>query len=194
MGRDFNGTSSYLTRTDALGITGYPISMFCWFKPDTSSGNTRTFIGLFEDNLRGSANQLKVGLSATGRLQSVTNDPTNGNRILDINSTVTAGVWSSCLAVYTSATSRALYLNGSTKNTASTTTAINFSVLNRFVIGATKENQVVQYADGQIMFATVWTASLGDDDALALHSGLIPFRVRPASVRGYWSIGKYYNV
>ena len=193
MGRDFDGTTSYLTRTDALGITDYPVSMFCWFKPDTTTV-ARCLMGLFEDNSSGSSNQLKVGTTTGAVVQSATYDVTNGFRLTSTSTTVTTGAWQNCLAVFTSSTSRAVYLNGGGKATTTTTAAVNFSLLNRFTIGAAKTNNVTDYADGQIMFATVWAAALSDEDALALDSGIIPVRVRPASVRGHWSIGGYYNV
>lgn len=193
MGREFNGTSSYLTRTDALGITGYPVSMFCWFKADTTNV-ARCLMGLFEDNSSGSSNQLKVGTATDATIQSATYDPTNGFRYTSTTTTVTTGAWQNCLAVFTSATSRAVYLNGGGKATTTTTAAVDFSLLNRFTVGAAKTNNVTDYADGQIMFPTVWTAALNDEDALALNSGIIPVRVRPASVVGHWSVGGYYNV
>jgi hypothetical protein len=187
MGRDFNGTNSYLNRADRLGITGYPISMFTWFKGDTFATNNRSLMGFFED--QGGYNDLfKFAVVTSGAIEMVSYDATNGYVGPTTSATASTGVWNSALAVFAASNDKRLYLNGANKVTNTGASAVTFTDLNRFVIGAFGMGTPYEYFDGQIMHSAIWTAALDDQEALSLHNGIHPIRVRPASLLAYWSI------
>lgn len=187
MGRDFNGSNSYLNRGDRLGITGYPISMFTWFYGDTFATNNRSLMGFFED--QGGYNDLiKFAILTNGAIELVTADATNGYRVCTTTASPSTGVWNSTLGVWSSATSRAVYLNGGNKGTSTATSAVTFTDLNRFVIGGFGMGTPYEIFDGQIMHSAIWTAALDDQEALSLHNGILPTRIRPASLLAYWTI------
>lgn len=187
MGRDFNGSNSYLNRGDRLGITGYPISMFTWFKGDTFATNNRSLMGFFED--QGGYNDLfKFAVLTSGAIEMVSFDATNGYVGPTTTATASTGTWSSALAVFAASNSKSLYLNGGNKVTNTSASAVTFTDLNRFVIGGFGMGTPYEIFDGQIMHSAIWTAALDDQEALSLHNGILPTRVRPASLLAYWSI------
>lgn len=187
MGRDFNGSNSYLNQASRLGISGYPITFFCWFKGDTFATNNRSLMGLFEDQ-GGYNDLLKLAVLTSGAIEMVSFDATNGYVGPATAATASTGTWSSALAVFAASNSKSLYLNGGNKVTNTGASAVTFTDLNRFVIGGFGMGTPYEIFDGQIMHSAVWTAALDDQEALSLHNGIHPTRVRPASLRAYWSI------
>jgi hypothetical protein len=144
-------------------------------------------MGFYED--QGGYNDLfKIAVLTSGVVELVTYDATNGYVIATTTTTASTGVWNSALGVFAATNNRAVYLNGGSKGTSTQATVVNFTDLNRFVIGAFGMGTPYEYFDGQIMHSAIWTAALDDQEALSLHNGIHPIRVRPASLLAYWSI------
>lgn len=145
-------------------------------------------MGLFEFQ-GGYDDLIYVGVLTSGRIEAVTYDNVNFFRTAETTVSVTAGTWASAAAVFTSSSSRSVFLNGANKVTSTTASAVNFSQLSRFYVGAYGlDNPLYHIFDGQIMNPTVWSVALTDEEILSLHEGIVPTRVRPASLVAHWTV------
>ena len=187
MSRDLTGTASYLSRNDRLGFSGYPLSVFIWLYGDTFATNNRTLFNIGQ--AAGAADDtLKMAVLTDGRVEVLAYDPVNGFRVAQSVATVSTGAWQSAGAVWTSTTSRSVYVNGANKITNTDTSAVTFTDLDRTGVGVNIVGGFTELFDGRLAHCAVWNVALADAEMEILHSGLSPLRVRPASLVAYWSL------
>lgn len=180
MARDFNGTTGYASNA-TTPVTAIPLTLAAWFKTDDDTrqqsiltiGDTASTVEEFDLACDGSA----VG------------DPVQANTRHTTTSTATtssgftAGVWAHACAVFTSATSRAAFINGSSKGTNATSKTP--TSLDTIRIGALARSAPDNFFDGSIADAAIWSASLTDAEVAALARGVSPLRIRPLSLVFY---------
>jgi hypothetical protein len=187
MSRDLTGAASYLSRNDRLGLAGYPLSVFVRFYGDTFATNNRALFNLGQ--AAGAADDsLKLAVLTDARVEVMAYDPVNGFRVAQSVATVSTGAWQSAGAVWASATSRSVYVNGANKVTNTQTSAVTFTDLDRTGVGVNIVGGFTELFDGRLAHPTVWKAELTDDEFAALHAGIHPTRIRPASLVSYWSL------
>jgi hypothetical protein len=101
-----------------------------------------------------------------------------------------ASVWNHAAAVFTSATSRAAYLNGAGKGTDATNLAP--TSIDATGVGFLNVLTAAGYFDGSIAEAAIWDVALTDADVAILATGASPLTVKPGSLVAYWPlIGAY---
>jgi hypothetical protein len=187
MSRDLTGTASYLSRNDRLGFSGYPLSVFIWLYGDTFATNNRALFNLGQ--AAGAADDsLKLAVLTSGKVEVISYDAVNGFRVAESVATVSTGAWQSAGAVWASTTSRSVYVNGANKVTNTQTSAVTFTDLDRTGVGVNIVGGFTELFDGRLAHPTVWKAELTDDEFAALHAGIHPTRIRPASLVAYWSL------
>jgi hypothetical protein len=138
--------------------------MACWFILDIDD---------FRSN--GANNSLNVVHSDTGGEQSATT-----------SSTYTVDTWQHGCAVFTSNSSRTIYLNGGNDNT--NATAQDSITPNRTSIGVKLGPAAVRYWSGSIAEAAIWNAALTAEEVAVLGSGYSPLLIRPQSLVSYWPL------
>lgn len=183
MAYEFNGSNQSLLSTTA-SVTGEPLTIAAWFYPDSAS--TRTVI---------------VSMAATGGATDFFALVQDGTRAGDpicatkysggtdageaVSSTgYTTGAWHHGCAVFTSNTSRTVYLNGGGK-VESTTLRGSASGIARTGIGALARTTIAAFFDGRVAEAAIWNAALTDSDVLELSKGASPHLIRPQNLVYY---------
>jgi hypothetical protein len=161
----FNSTlSHYLQRTQPL-VTVMPVSLGCWYLPTTHGPLQQGLIQI--TNKVSTAAYWWLATSATGAAQARSEQGGGG-----VNATsaglVTLGQWNHLLAVFTSATSRDIYLNGVgpvNNATSEATTGLTDTLIGAFFnasgVGA-------GFANGVIAYPIIWNTALSATDALYL--------------------------
>lgn len=180
MAYEFNGTDQHLHAATAVA-TAAPLAMSCWFKPD----NTTTFgelIAISKDT--GSDVNNFFRLTCFGN--HATADPlvaqtADGSSIATATTSTNfvTGVWQHAFAVFASASSRSVWLNGGGLGT--DTVSRTPSGLNRTAIGTKIRQTAPGYSgsfDGQIAEVAIWAGSgvenMGAGQAALLAAGFSP--------------------
>lgn len=94
-----------------------------------------------------------------------------------------ANAWQHACGVYTSATSRAAFLNGGGKGTNATNRAP--SGLSRTMVGRYNTGASNVYSDAAIAEAAIWDTDLTDAEVAILATGVSPLFVRPQNLVFY---------
>lgn len=170
-------SSQYLTNI-TLTVPARPVTMACWFRP-TTLGAVQVLMG-FTDS--GNLNLRRLRIAAGGTLGAQEfNDPTSA--IAESVGTLTVGVWSLCVGVFTSATDRRVYLN---TETVQETSSVTPTGLDRLYVGANV--QPLLFANGDLGEAAVWAAGLSASEVTMLRNGTPASKVRPSALRHYWTL------
>lgn len=179
MARDYNGTTQYISRTDAL--TAFPLSFACWANLDTIAA-TAAYICMSIST--GSSDwhwlltdSVALTVAASDRTASV-------SALANSGGTVTTGSWFHAAGVFNSATDRRAFFNGANKGTNATSKTP--AGLNRTSVGVRISNTTSQFLDGRCDVPAVWSVALTDDEIAALARGANPRKIRPQSFWGYW--------
>jgi len=179
MAYSFDGVDDYIEGATAP-VTAVPLTMASWFRVnvdqvgvtialDTAASNSQ-----FQAYVRGSVGGTRV---AAGSVESGTNS------FASSSTSYTPSVWGHMAAVFTSATSRDIYLDGGpieSNATSSTPTGIN-----RVRIGARFSTSLGSFFSGLIAETAIWNAALTGSEIASLAKGISPRRIRPGSLRFY---------
>lgn len=168
-------SSQYLENT-TLTVPSLPVSFACWFRP-TSIGALQVLMG-FTDSASNNLRRLRIAAGGTLAAQEL-NNPTNG--LAESAGVLSAGVWAFCGGVFTSATSRTMYLG---TESVTDTTNVTPTGLDRLIVGANAAP--AQFADGDMAEIGIWTEALNAGEMGMLSRGYAPSTVRP------WALKRYY--
>jgi hypothetical protein len=167
MSADFDGSANYLQQT-AIAITGHPVTMACWFNSDTITAG-QTLLGISDS---GSTDNYMI-IQASG---NVTGDPV---RALDRGTTArvaatttgySADTWHHACGVFTSTTSRTIYIDGGSSATdTNTSTPTGIDSLG---VGA------LERSSGWGVFV-----ALSANEVASLAAGLFPPKLRAANLK-----------
>jgi hypothetical protein len=183
MSLDFDGTTSYVEATSAV-VTAVPLTMSCWFNLDNATAN-QTLMSVSASG----ATSARFAIVAAG---AVVNDPLRavvqaGTTVVNAEAgTFLADTWHHGCAVFTSATSRTIYLDHATSGTNTTNITPNAALINRTNLasqwGAGARGVT---ANGEIMEAAIWNVALEDAEIKALSEGFKPTQIRPNALVFY---------
>lgn len=188
MAYDFNGTSQYLNVASAP-VVGVPLTLACWFNSDSATTN-QTILGI-SANIAGTstpATWFRIRLAG-----AVAGDPIQADAALtptfaiaSSSSGYTTGSWQHACGVFSSNTSRTIYLDGA--NSSTNTTSVTPTGLNGVQIGgiyADDSNSIVTYTDGRIAEVGIWNAALTAAEIASLAKGMTCDKVRPQNLVFY---------
>lgn len=178
------GNQQYLTRGGAV-VTTYPFTVSLWFN---AKEVTNRFI-LFNLGNSGTDNE-QFNVSAAG---DVANDPLLIEVVVggvSSNAVTTAGftanTWYHACGVFTSATSRTIYIDGA--NSATDTTNLTPSGLDRTTIATANGATVASSSDARIADVGIWSVALDTAEIAALAKRFAPPLIRPASLVAYYTL------
>ncbi len=163
-----NGTSQNLNTTP--GIAQYPFTFACWFKPNTNVGiqvlqNTSSSSTFPND--RYSLETLSGAVVAYMQNSAFAGGGPTSAPVL-----ATVGAWNHCVAIYSSSTSRLVYLNGiSATDSGSNNGGVGLTVSS---IGSSYHGGLGgprNFANGAIAFPAVWGMTLTPADVNLLYNG-----------------------
>lgn len=177
MARNFVTASSQMIEHTAAIITALPVSMACWTRP-AGSGNRH----LLSFNTNGAAtHRLNLGIDNTNLPFVVSRD--GGSAVSTSHTTTLAnGTWGHLGALFTSTTSRNVYLNGVASSTG--TGSSNPSGWDRTTIGR-MTSVTANYYEGDVAEVAYWDVALTTAEFVMLAAGYCPLFVRPASLIAY---------
>lgn len=182
MSYDFVAASSqYILSNASFAAITLPVTLSCWMRPDLT-GTSRYSFSLSRASL---ASSIGLGQDATNYLCAIHNyGPTNGISQYT-TSTLTVGTWYHVLGIFTSGTSRTVYVDGvaGTTNTTTVTVAAGFD---RPTVGCRNRNTSYDsFFDGKVAECAVWNVSLTTDEIISLSKGFKPTLIRPQSLKYY---------
>lgn len=169
-GRLFASASSQSATSSTAIATAAPLTMFACVRR-TNTGVSGTVMAVSDS---GNQNSFRMRINLNDDpIAMVTAASSDGSAV--ISGTVSSGVWQRVTVVFTSATSRTVYWNGSTAND---TTNLTPGSIDRTSIAAIVGGE---FFNGDIAWAFFWNAALTAAEASALESGAHPMRIRPIS-------------
>ncbi len=177
-----NGTTQYLSVPSA-GIAAYPFAMSVWVK--TTSVAAGTIMGLFNP---AATNQFfRISMTATGTV-SLTAQNTIA-RTVTSTATVNNGAWHHVVAVFSSATSRTLYIDG--VNQGVNATSVTFTTLaSTIAVGVSKTSAPSVFFSGQIDEPAFWNSDLLSANVTALYnSGASKDLIGSSGLYSWWRMG-----
>ncbi len=184
MAYDFNGSSQYL-RSAPAAVNGYPCTFAIWANLDSVATGNRLLSVADEGSASATSFNLSVvNVDATnGRFRAAAS---NGGSTQNATSSATfaAGEWRHVCGVFSSATSRTIYMDGGNSGT-STTSITPAAIMDSTTVGVRLDNTPIQYADGRLAEAAIWNVALTAAEVASLAKGASPATVRPESLVFY---------
>lgn len=184
MSRDFNGTNALLTRSAGV-ISAFPFTVAIWYRPTALSGSDKDLFSTHDDPSVPIAIRLSLRSASSWKPTLYMYDGTYKEVNAGAGSTTNA--WQHAAAVGTSSTNYSVFYNGANKATGTTAVTMTLSNLDRVALGRTSF-AASDYFTGQLAHCAVWSAALTDAEIEVLAAGLLPTKVRSASLTAYWSL------
>lgn len=172
-------TTNYIRAASGL-VTATPLSLACWYYP-TSFASQACVIDLHNSASAASANSFRLQMGVGASVTAATNSPAAST-----TNTASLNTWVHMAGVFSSATSRSAFINGTNKTT--NTTSATPSGINETTIGLRRGTTPGAAALGPIAEAAIWNAALDDDEVAALGKGFSPRLIRPSALVAYLPI------
>jgi hypothetical protein len=181
MAYNFNGSSQRLS-TASTPVTAVPLTLACWFNPDRITANEALLTVINPSTadrfllliLGANSDQLRANIQVSGTQASA-----------DSTAPFIAGSWQHAAGVFTSNTSRTVYLNGGNSAT-NTTSLAGPSGVNTIRVASRPFGGVEGlFFDGKIAEVGIWNAALTTAEVASLAAGMTCDKVRPQSLVFY---------
>lgn len=181
MARTFNGSSQYIYTTTAP-LTGYPLTMACWFNVANVTAD-HSLMQLVDGSSGTHYHALLAEGTRAGDPVSVRSDSGGGASAARSTTSFSASTWSHACTVVSAANSRAAYLNGGGKGT--NTGTQTFTDGTAIYIGVRVDTTLQLYCNGYIAEPAIWNVALTDAEVADLAKGFSPLLIRPESLVFY---------
>ncbi len=182
MARLFNDAVNDYLSVASAPATAAPLTMAAWVKSDDDTkAQAALWIG---NSASGQAFYIDLrGNVAGDHVRAGSNDGADATAVSTTG--FVANTWCHVAGVFTSTTSRTIYLDGG--GSATDTTAITPTV-NQFGIGRQFRPGGGDDFSGMIAEVGIWSAALDASEIAALAKGICPLLIRPQSLVGYWPL------
>jgi hypothetical protein len=189
MAYDFNGTNQYLQMGSAV-LTAAPLTMACWFNSDSLTVS-QILVSITNQGTAGGISRfaiLAAGAISGDPVRAIASNTALQNGIATTTSGYSANFWHHAAGVFTSASSRFVYLDGG--NSGTDTTSITPTELNRTNIGVqflqtAGGTSGLTFADGLIAEVGIWNVALTAAEIASLAKGMTCDKVRPQNLVFY---------
>jgi hypothetical protein len=184
MARNFVIASSQsLSDTTTPPVTALPFTFAAWVKL-TAIGGVQTLAAVSEGST--AENWVELIVDTGGNLLAQYHG--NGGSTVSANAgVVSSGTWLHAGAVFTSASDRTAYWDGSGVN--NTTAANALGTVNYTTLGTLRYvGTFVDFLGGDLAEAAMWNVALTAAEMASLAKGMSPQFVRPAALVGYWPL------
>jgi hypothetical protein len=181
MAYEFNGSTQSLS-TASTPVTAAPMTLACWFNSDSATVAQR----LIEVRLS-TTNYFSLGIRGqdAGDPVAIVISQGGAAEITRTTSGYSANTWHHACGVFTSTTSRAVYLDGGSSATGTGTRSPDTP--NQIQIGIFAGDNV-QYFDGRMAEVGIWNTDLTASEVLSLSRGMTCDKVRPQSLVAYFPL------
>jgi hypothetical protein len=188
MAYSFNGTNQAITAAVA-GVTAEPLTIAAWFYPTRNTART-VIVSLCDTTGGGAGDQMFYGLVEDG---TVAGDPIcatkhNGGGLSAVvaeavsTSGFSTNTWAHGCAVFTSTTSRTVYLNGGSSATNTTNVSTNANTVDKTAIGCLGRATNVAFFQGRVAEVGIWSVALTAEEVASLADGMTCDKVRPSAL------------
>ena len=181
MAYNFNGTNQSLQLNSAV-VGSTPLTMACWFRP---ANITTAFALMYIGQAAAVANRFVIfarGDLAGDPITASADNNTGGTATTTAG--YTANTWHHACGVFTSSTSRAVYLDGA--NSGTNAANITPSGLDTTTIGSRfTQNTNGVFFNGQSAEVGIWNAALTAAEIASLAKGMTCDKVRPQNLVFY---------
>lgn len=183
-------TSNWFANATAP-VTALPCTLACWFFP---ANLTQTMNLVYVGNA-GVSNYAVIVFnganSYAGGDNAIVADQGTTAFAVSSAAVASANTWNHACGVFTSATSRAAYLNGG--NVGTNAVSRSPSLWDHANVGAARSTTTTfSPLNGSIAEAAFWSVALDAAEVAALATGLSPRLIRPGSLVAYWAmIGQF---
>lgn len=172
MSRDFNGTTQFAQLAAAPAAT--PLTLAAWVRADSAAGSGKALVCVC-----GAAFHYQLLGLSTALGKWYCGSRAGGSEYYAASTTaVSTGVWVHVAAVFASATSRAVFVNGVSEGSNATSTT---PTLTRTAIASRNDGAVPgsfpSYFDGQMAHVAIWGAALTAAQIAGLAAGMSPLVV-----------------
>lgn len=182
MARLFASASSQSAASGSAPVTAYPFSMGIWFRSSDTT-NLQQLLGVGVDGSNNNYwNLFAAGQRPGDPVMFQTRTTSNGDAISTTG--YSANTWHHAMGVATSATSRAVFLDGGGKATNGT----NLTPSGVDSARLSKRGDGANYLNGRLAEGAVWNTNLSDAEVLALARGVSPLRIRAGNLVAYWPL------
>jgi hypothetical protein len=178
MAYEFNGSTQSMS-TASTPVTAASMTLACWFNSDSVTVAQRLV------EVRSSTtNYFSLGIRGqdAGDPVAIVISESGNTEITRTTSGYSANTWHHACGVFTSTTSRAVYIDGGSSATGTGTRAP--STPNQIQIGIFAFDNV-QFFDGELAEVGIWSAALTVDEIRSLSKGMTCDKVRPQSLVFY---------
>lgn len=185
MARLFNGTSQFLRRVDATGLT-LPLTLAAWVYPQRNTAYEEVLaLARSSDNSTGWFLQIR---GPEGMCVAAVTASQNTFAIARSTGSYALNQWQHVAGVFSGSNARRVYLNGVPG--ALNTTVLNVASVDRMLIGAWERlGGWLAYFGGGVAEAAIWQVPLGDSELAQLAAGYSPLLVRSQDLIAYWPLG-----
>lgn len=185
-------TLNFFRQTSAV-LTATPVTIACWAKTSIT-GSTQIMGGLYTSGSAFNRNAFNLVVGSTNVVSAIAGGGTGGNSASSSTS-ISANTWFHACGVWTSATSRAAFLNGGGKGT--DTVSQTPAGINRTSIGvgdgSSASTPFAPAGTGDIAEYAIWNVALTDAEVASLADGIHPFLVRPSALVAYYPLSGRYS-
>jgi len=168
MALNLTATGQRLSIASAV-ITAYPFTLAAWVWPSSLTAS-RGVLCIYSGT---GASGVDLYLTTAAKVVA----DVGGTGSATTTAVLDTTKWWHVAGVYTSNTSRAVYLNGANKVSSAVSgslTTVNTSNIGSIFQASSQFDMV-----GQIAFPAFWSAALSDSDIASLAAGISPLKIRP---------------
>jgi hypothetical protein len=181
MAYELNGSNQYFN-TATAPASAEPLTIACWFYANNTTAD-HTLV-----SINGTSTLSYFQLQAAGSIsgdpvRAVTFAGSGGANVAASTSGFSASTWTHAAGVFTSTSSRTVYLNGTAGNQNTGVSSIPNIV--RLSIGVISWNTPVNYLNGRIAEVGVWNVALTAEEIASLADGMTCDKVCPQSLVFY---------
>lgn len=182
-----DAATQYVQNVVSCPITTYPFTLSAWVYSDSLLVNQAVIWIGDKDAATHWCNINLRGAAAGDFVRAMTQGYGLGWTAVDTLVPYTINAWNHVCGVWDNNASRHIYLNGANKQ--SSVVAVG-AMANHDAcsIGYSIDTTPAGPFSGRIAEATIWNASLDDDEVAALATGIWSFRMRPGNIVAYWPL------
>lgn len=185
MARLFDDASSQFLEINVAPVTGTPLTMAAWFRPDNAN-LFQIIVSIVDKDTADDQFRLVTAGNAVGDPVQFAVRTSSGTFTAVTTTGYSLNTWHHAVGVAASATDRRVFIDGGSKGV-STSSKIP-SGLNRISIGRLGDSTPSNHFSGRIAEVVIWNVALTDVEVAVLAGGVSPLRVRPGNLKGYWPI------
>lgn len=183
MSYTFDGADDTLY-TSTLPVGALPFTILAWIKEPTLQSAADVVVNIGESG--GGNNYLRLNVNASNQVAATQDAAGAASSSTYTATAISADTWHCAVAVFTSDSSRTVYLDGNAATTQTTTRSTSWASIDRLNIGAS--GPLAADFNGLIGHVAVWDVALSAGNITSLAGGANPLTIDPTNLIAYWPL------